>query len=127
MWILLTALIGIAVVAFLAGYIRNKYLQRKIARGELDRMPETKVADVECCGRHAFCEKKIIPANVLNKPEYYDDEELDQYAGIASGDYTPEQIDQFREVLRTMKPTEVEGWRCSLHQRGINLPDAIKD
>lgn len=61
------------------------------------------------------------------KIEYYDDEELDKYIGIAPEDYTPEQEDEFRDVFYTMQDTDVAGWVRSLQLRGIALPDNIKD
>ena len=42
-------------------------------------------------------------------------------------DYSEEEVEQFAEVLYTMKPEEVAGWNRSLILRGINLPDQLKD
>ena len=61
------------------------------------------------------------------KIEYYDDEELDKYIGIAPEDYTPEQEDEFRDVFYTMQDIDVAGWVRSLQLRGIALPNNIKD
>ncbi len=52
MWILIISLILLGIIALIAGFIRNKRLQQKIEKGELDRMPEVKEVDVECCGQH---------------------------------------------------------------------------
>mgnify|MGYP007039883143 FL=1 len=62
-----------------------------------------------------------------NEIEYYDDEEFDTYKGRAADDYSEEEVEQFAEVLYTMKPEEVAGWNRSLILRGINLPDQLKD
>ena len=78
MWILIISLVLLGIIALIAGYIRNKRLQQKIEKGELDRMPEVKEADIECCGQHEVCEKDSLLAAVSKKIEYYDDEELDQ-------------------------------------------------
>ncbi len=59
--------------------------------------------------------------------EYYDDEELDTFKGRQSDDYTDEEVEQFSEVLYTMKPEEVASWNRSLILRGINLPNQLKD
>ena len=59
--------------------------------------------------------------------EYYDDEELDAYRGMASDAYTTEQVEQFRDVLFTMQEVEVAGWVRSLQLRAIELPDELKD
>ena len=52
MWILIISLIALALVAATAGIIRNRKLQKKIDRGELDAMPEVQEVDAECCGQH---------------------------------------------------------------------------
>ena len=99
MWILIISLVLLGVIALIAGIIRNKRLQKKIEKGELDRMPEVKEVDVECCGQHEVCERDSLLAAVSKKIEYYDDEELDQFIGRAG----------------------------SLQLRGIELPDDLKD
>ena len=127
MWILIISLVLLGVIALIAGIIRNKRLQKKIEKGELDRMPEVKEVDVECCGQHEVCERDSLLAAVSKKIEYYDDEELDKYIGTAPDAYTPEQEDEFRDVFYTMQDTDVAGWVRSLQLRGIALPDNIKD
>ena len=69
------------------------------------------------------CEEDILKA----EPEYYDDEELDAYRGIAADAYSPEQVEEFEEVMTTMRPYEVHGWLVSLGQRGINLPQELQE
>lgn len=127
MWILVISLIVLACIALLAGYIRNRRLQKKIERGELDAMPEVKEVDAECCGQHETCERDSLLAAVSKQIEYYDDEELDKYIGTAPEEYTTEQEDEFRDVFYTMQDTDVAGWVRSLQLRGIALPNNIKD
>lgn len=127
MWILIIGLVLLGVIALIAGTIRNKRLQKKIERGELDKMPEITEVDVECCGQHETCEKESLLAAVSKKIEYYDDEELDQFKGKAADTYTVEESELFRDVLYTMQEVEVAGWVRSLQLRGIELPDGLKD
>ncbi|ADV43235.1 hypothetical protein [Bacteroides helcogenes] len=127
MWILIISLIILVLAASVAGVIHNRQLQKKIERGELNAMPEIKVADTECCGQHEVCERDSLLAAVSKKIEYYDDEELDRYIGTPPDAYTPEQEDIFRDVFYTMQDTDVAGWVRSLQLRGIALPDNIKD
>lgn len=127
MWVLLTALFILALAAFLLGYRRNQKIRKKIARGELESFPEVKENDVECCGQHELCERDSLLAAVSKKIEYYDDEELDQYKNRPGDKYSPEQVDQFREILYSMQETDIAGWSRSLQLRGINLPDELKD
>ena len=127
MWILIISLVLLGVIALIAGIIRNKRLQKKIEKGELDRMPEVKKVDVECCGQHEVCERDSLLAAVSKKIEYYDDEELDQFIGKAGDAYTEEETEMFRDVLYTTLDVEVAGWVRSLQLRGIELPDDLKD
>ena len=127
MWILIIGLVLLGVIALIAGIIRNKRLQKKIERGELDRMPEVKEVDTECCGQHEVCEKDSLLAAVSKKIEYYDDEELDQFMGREGNAYTEEETELFRDVLYTTRDDEVAGWGRSLQLRGIELPDELKD
>lgn len=127
MWILIISLVLLGIIALIAGYIRNKRLQQKIEKGELDRMPEVKEVDIECCGQHEVCEKDSLLAAVSKKIEYYDDEELDQFIGKEANAYTDEETNQFRDVLYTMQDIDVAGWVRSLQLRGIELPDDLKD
>ena len=127
MWILIISLIVLALVAATAGIIRNRKLQKKIDRGELDAMPEVQEVDAECCGQHEICERDSLLAAVSKQIEYYDDEELDRFKGRQANEYSDEEIDEFREIMFTMKEEEVAGWSRSLQLRGIELPDELKD
>ena len=51
----------------------------------------------------------------------------DSYRGRSSDDYTEDEAEEFREVLYTMKETEVAGWVRSLQLRAVELPDQVKD
>lgn len=79
-----------------------------------------------CCGRHLVCDKSLSPV-IGEKPVYYDDEELDRFAGRGADDYLPEEIEEIRDVMITLLPEDVPGWVRSIQIRGINLPDALRD
>jgi len=80
----------------------------------------------ECCGMHAVCEKQSL-SPVSPEIEYFDDEELDAYAGRGAGEYTEAEIEQFRDVLLTLPGGEVAAWSRSMQLRGITLPNPIRD
>ena len=82
---------------------------------------------MECCGQHEVCEKESLLAAVSREIEYYEDEELDRFRGRAGDAYLPDEIDEFREVLYTMREDEVAGWVRSLQLRQVELPDDLKD
>ncbi|MBR6990389.1 MAG: phospholipase [Bacteroidaceae bacterium] len=127
--VILVALLLIgAITALFFSCLNNRKIQKKIDSGELKEFPNIKqVQSMECCGQHEICEKDSLLAAVSKQIEYYNDEELDSYQGRASDDYTEEEVDEFREVLYTMKEVEVAGWVRSLQLRAIELPDDLKD
>jgi hypothetical protein len=125
--ILITALVALCLVALVVGFFRHRYYKKKLERGEINEMPGVEIPDAECCGQHETCEKDSLLAAVSKDIEYYDDESLDNYRGTPAEAYTPEQIEEFEEVLYTMRNEEVAGWVRSLQLRGIELPNAIKD
>ena len=84
-------------------------------------------SEEECCGEHEVCEKGKIKRALRTDIEYFDDEELDRYRGIAPDEYDDDAVEEFREVLYTMYPTEVEDWLKSLELREVALPDALRD
>lgn len=77
-----------------------------------------------CCGLHAVCEKSLSPDG---KPVYFDDEELDRFAGRRPDDYSAEEEEEFREVLYTLLPSEVYLWGTSLSLRNVSLPASLRD
>lgn len=76
-----------------------------------------------CCGRHEICEKILE----TGAPVYFDDEELDRFAGRAPEGYSPEEIEEFRRVLYTLLPEDVYPWGISLTSRDISLPLSLRD
>lgn len=80
----------------------------------------------ECCGFHLVCEKDSL-SPMSDEVIYYDDEELDRFAGRAQDSYTPEEEDEFREVLMTLRPEDVAGWARSITQRRLELPADVRD
>lgn len=127
MWYFILSLVALGVVAAILGYFRNRKLQRMLERGEISEIPEPREIPEECCGQHEVCERDSLLAAVSKQIEYYDDEELDRFRGVEPGDYPDEAVDEFREVLYTLREVEVAGWLRSLQLRGVNLPDELKD
>ncbi len=125
---LIISLVVLGAVAFAFGLLREKKLRRQLDRGEIDELPTIKqVEDMECCGQHETCEKESLLAAVSKQIEYYDDEELDSFRGRGSDEYSQEEVEEFRNILYTMKDDEVAGWVRSLQLRAVELPDDLKD
>ncbi len=121
------SLLALAIVAAAAGMLGNPGKREKSSP---DGPPEETAAaatGTECCGRHEICEKESLLAAISRRIEYYDDEELDRYIGVAPDRYTAQQEEEFRDVFYTMRSEDVAGWVRSLQLRGIALPDGLKD
>jgi len=58
---------------------------------------------------------------------YFDDEELDELAGVSPAVYTATQRDRIADVFYTLKESDVAGWLRSLQLRNIQLSDEIKE
>ena len=80
-----------------------------------------------CNGENSKCEQECMLEASVKDIGYYNDEELDAFAGRPADAYSEREVEQFSEVLYTMKPEEVKGWTRSLTLRGINIPNQLKD
>lgn len=122
----------ILIIVIVAGGIVAYVLQLLVRRNTEDNpsQPQDATADAtaadntECCGLHAVCEKLNSDSAAI---EYFDDEELDEMAGIDPDKYTAAQVEQFREVLTTLADGEIADWLRSLRQRHIAVPDDLRD
>lgn len=120
MLVLLIALLCLGVVAAAFGI----YIGRR-NNGQAPEIHEASPAD--CCGQHAVCEKESLLAAVSRDIEYYDDEELDRYAGRPDDQYTDDEAEEFDNIFGTMRAEDVAGWIRSLQLRGIALPLQLRD
>ena len=80
-----------------------------------------------CNGENDKCEQECMMEAATKPIEYFDDEELDAFKGRSSDSYTDEEVEQFSYVLNTMPQEEIRDWCRSLHLRGIEIPDQLKD
>ena len=95
-----------------------------------DSAPEApKVADcdADCCSTHEVCPSEMMLEGCNAEIVYFDDEELDAFKGRAADAYTPEEEEQFRDVLYTLLPADLLPWEQSMKKRGIILPSAIRN
>lgn len=97
-------------------------IQRKKGIPEIE--PALNARPDGCCGAHEVCEH---PADELNqKPEYFDDEELDRFTRKHGHEYSDEEAEEFREIFYTLYDEEKTNWLHSLRMRHISLPDQVK-
>ncbi|MBO6250878.1 MAG: phospholipase [Muribaculaceae bacterium] len=81
----------------------------------------------DCCSTHATCPSTQLLAAECGPLAYFDDEELDDYRGREAQDYTDDEVEQWRDVLMTLRATDLLPWRQSVKRRGLVMPQAIAD
>ncbi len=117
-------LIGI-ILAFIAlvgllTWVSNKFFKKSGTKTE-----EPAEIPIDCCGAHEVCEVE----EMLKNPReivYFEDEELDRFQGIAPDNYNDTQIEEFRDVLYTLKGDEIKIWLLSIERRQVQLPSILK-
>lgn len=117
--------IGIGVAVFLVVGILLLKKANKKADETTNESQQTNIPDAGCCGAHEVCDFDAIKADE-SRIEYYDDEELDVYKNMDEKSYTPNQIEEFREVLYTLNTNEIRYWLLSIERRKIRLPEILK-
>lgn len=117
------------ILFFIVALTVSNYLQRRKGNNtEREATPPSiDLGDSGCCGAHEICERDSLIAAFAERPEYFDDEELDRYAHRDSDGYAANEIDEFREVFYSVLDEEKPRWIRSLQMRDISLPDQLKD
>ena len=91
-----------------------------------DATPAQGCAD-EACGIRSICpSEQILVSQCKREVIYYDDEELDSFAGRDADGYTAEEEEQWRDVLYTLQPGDLLGWGQSIKHRGLVMPTSIQ-
>lgn len=129
---LILALLLLVFFVTVPSMIGHKRYKKRVEEGtakpdETSPLAVTKEVPEECCGQHATCERDSLLAAVSKDIIYYDDEELDQYKGRESNQYTDDEAEEFANVFYELKEVEVAGWVRSLQLRQVNLPEQIID
>ena len=120
--------IGIIAFFILALTLSNYYQRKRGNTQERETAPPAiDVSGGGCCGAHEVCEKDSLIAAFAEKPEYFDDEELDKYSRRDSDSFAREEVDEFREIFYSVLDQEKPRWVRSLQMRDISLPDELKD
>lgn len=102
--------------------------EERVERGEECNSPKLQEeCDDECCGLHEVCPSEMMLKHMNDPVVYYEDEELDAFKGRAANEYTPDEVEQWRNVLYTLQHDDLMGWERSVKKRGIVMPEVIKE
>ncbi len=109
---------AILLLAIITGLVM--YFSPQSGESEVINLPAE-----DCCGAHDICETDLLK-KLSEDIVYFEDEELDLFKEIAPNNYQDEAIEQFREVLYTLKKSEINDWLHSLELRKIAIPEVLK-
>ena len=115
-------ILSVTVIAGVVLYLTHRFGENE-AR-QFGGPVESNVKPDVCCGLHDVCEKGLSGKSA---PIYFDDEELDRFAGREPETYSAEETEEFREVLYTLLSEDVYQWGLSLTERGVAMPSALRD
>lgn len=101
--------------------------EERVERGEECNSPKSQECDDECCGAHEVCPSEMMLKHMNDPVVYYEDEELDAFKGRAANEYTPDEVELWRDVLYTLQHDDLMGWERSVKKRGIVMPEVIKE
>ena len=119
-------LLGLLVVVGLALYLldrRNSHHQETVSADSTKS--STGCADTSCVLRETCPSEQLLKGVCEEKIVYFDDEELDSFKGRAPESYTDEELEQFRDVIYTLRHDEIMPWYQSISRRGIKLPSEL--
>lgn len=123
MKVLLGILVFLGALLALGTWISNKFSKKR--KVEEPAQEDSFEIPTDCCGAHEVCEFE----EMLQNPEeiiYFEDEELDRFRGISADRYDARQIDEFRDVLYTLKGDEIRMWLLSIERRKVQLPTILR-
>lgn len=121
-------LLACIIIFFVVALSITNFIQRKKGNTVERELPPPAIDLSEgCCGAHEICEKDSLIAAFVEKPEYFDDEELDKYSFRDSSNYDESEVEEFRDVFYTIMDQEKPRWVRSLQMRSISVPDQLKD
>lgn len=123
---------ALIIAAALIGVGALLYIHDRMTRGHRPVEEESSQGnDTEesgCCGMHLTCEKDSLSTSAgTGEIVYYDDEELDIFAGRKADSYSRHEEEQFREIMLTLLPEDIAGWARSLQLRDIEMPANVRD
>lgn len=118
------AMVVIGVILYIHDRFTNKSGETS---PEVEPPVQQDSCSADCCGSNEVCPSEMMLRHINDPIVYYDDEELDAFKGRAANDYNDEELEQWRDVLYTLKHDDLMGWERSIKKRGIILPEVIKD
>ena len=128
--LLTTLVVGGAIVWLIDWLFYHKNVPENADETEKNRSDDapSRGCTDESCGIRSICPtEQLLAGECRQEITYYDDEELDAFAGRDENGYTDTELEQWRDVLYTLQPADLLGWGQSIKHRGLVMPAAIRD
>lgn len=123
MKVLLLIFLAVGALVALGTWLSNLFSGKK-QDAKPEEEEEFKIPN-SCCGAHEVCDFEEMLQNPM-EIVYFEDEELDRFKGIPFNGYNDAQIDEFRDVLYTLREDEIKMWLLSIERRKIQLPGILR-
>lgn len=126
---LVVAFVAVVVLYFICKFFTERAMrskkEREVENGGSPAKKNIQHTAEDCaeggCGMRAICNGKEE-----EKPEYFEDEELDRFKDRDAENYSDDEVAEFREVMLTLQQHEVAPWLNSLCARGVSLPKVLR-
>ncbi len=118
------AMVVIGVILYVHDRLTNK--PDEAAPEEVEGVEPEECSD-DCCATNEVCPSEMLLKHMNEPVVYYEDEELDAFKGREADSYSDDELEQWRDVLYTLKHDDLLGWERSIKKRGIAIPDVIKE
>ncbi len=118
---------GIVFVLLIIAIVGMVYLRRvRRANGAIpegrNQYSEHKCSG--CCGGTSCFNAGIgTPPRVV----YFEDEELDRFRNRKGEDYTQGDVEEWLEVLKTLRKEELAPWQRSIRLRHLSMPPKVEE
>lgn len=114
--------LALCIVALVGIVFLFTYFSKSKNKGEEEE--EINEVPADCCGAHEVCEADL--KRLSEEIVYFDDEDLDKYKDKGELGYEDNEIDEFRDILYTLKQEEIGDWLHSLELRRVFVPVELK-
>ena len=120
-------LISVLVIVGLVLYLLDGRKAPSPDEADHSPTPPALTCSDDTCGLASVCPSEELLKCESEPVIYFDDEELDAFVGRLPDDYTPEEIDLWRDILYTLRPADLAPWARSIKKRGLVMPAPIHD
>ena len=122
---LVVAFIVVVVFYYICKFFTERYMRKK-EMNEAASPDKAHLHSADDCSDAGCAMRYVCSGKEKDEVMYFDDEELDRFKNRTADSYSIGEVEEFREVMATMRGDEVASWLNSLCSREINLPVSLR-